>query len=76
MDKPCGPSLPLGALASLEEVSCDRGQRVPPDPSPQLRACQAHGGCSPSRQKGLGGRAGTWGPLHTLASLSQAGPRP
>lgn len=83
MDEQSGPSLPLGALAPLEEAtaapgraSCDRERRVPPDPSPRLRARQAHGGRSPSWQKGLGGRAGTRGPLHTLASLSRVGPRP
>lgn len=47
--------------AAPSRASCDRGHGVPPDPSPQLRACQAHGGCSPSRQKGLGGPGRTGG---------------
>lgn len=89
MDKPVmRPSLPLGALASLEEATTARGPRSPEHPvtrgqeshltrHPSSEPTWAHGGCSPSRQKGLGGRRlRTWGLLHTLASLSQAGPDP
>lgn len=76
MDEQSGPSLPLGALAPLEEAtaapgraSCDRERRVPPDP--------CHPGSEPARPmvaarpvgrrdwgvgQGLGGPSTRWLP--------------
>lgn len=41
MDKPCGPSLPLGALASLEEATTARGP-WPPAEHPMTGAGESH----------------------------------